>query len=328
MGPARNLPEPPATTATVGLEDRGQRLDVWLARRFPDWSRSRLQEWIRAGRVLVDQGTTAANRRLRGGEEIEIRPPAPRPSTLEPVEMPLTILYRDPHLLVLVKPAGLVVHPGAGTRAPTLVHGLLALGEGLSLIGGVERPGIVHRLDRDTSGLMVVACDDVSHRALSTAFAQRRVRKQYHALCWGRPRSSSGVIDLALGRDPVHRTTMSSRGRRRREARTGYAVVEKFSGFSLLELDLMTGRTHQIRAHLKSLGHPVVGDREYGGGGWRQVRDPVLRAALRRFDRLALHASRLSFEHPVGGKTMSFEAPLPAEIEALLAHLRRPQGEG
>jgi 23S rRNA pseudouridine1911/1915/1917 synthase len=315
-------PQPPPTRVTVGPEDAGGRLDVWLAQRFPEWSRSRLQEWIRGGNVLVDGGPAPSNRRLRGGEEIDIRPPAVRASTLEAVEMPLTVLHRDPHLLVLIKPAGLVVHPGAGTQAPTLVHGLLALGAGLSTIGGEERPGIVHRLDRDTSGLMVVACDDVAHRGLSAAFAERRVRKQYHALCWGRPREPSGLIDLAIGRDPVNRTTMSPRGRNRREARTGYRVVEEFAGFSLLELDLMTGRTHQIRAHLKSLGHPVVGDHSYGGGGWSQVRDTVLRAALRRFDRLALHASRLSFEHPITGETLSFEAPLPDEIQALLTLLR------
>jgi 23S rRNA pseudouridine1911/1915/1917 synthase len=305
----------------AGQDARGARLDAYLARRLPAWSRSRLQQWIRAGRVRVDGAAAAPGRRLRGGEAIQVQPES-RPARLAPVPMPIEVLFRDDDLVVLVKPAGLVVHPGAGARGPTLAHGLLALGVGLSGLAGEQRPGIVHRLDRGTSGLMVVACHDAAHRALARAFQERRVRKEYRAVCWGRPVPARGVVDLAIGRDPVRRTTMSPRGRRRRAAVTRYEVLEALPGFSLLGLRPETGRTHQIRAHLKSLGHPVVGDRDYGGAGWRQVRDRDLREALRRFDRLALHAWRLAFVHPLRGEPLEFTAGLPAEIEALLACMR------
>ena len=304
----------------------GSRLDAYLARRLTAWSRSRLQQWIRDGRVRVDGDAAAPGLRLHGGESIEVRPEEIRPAVLTPVAMPLEVLYRDEDLLVLVKPAGLVVHPGAGTRGPTLAHALLALGVGLSGIGGAQRPGIVHRLDRDTSGLMVVACRDASHRALSEAFQRREVEKEYRAICWGRPEPPVGLIDLPIGRDPVRRTTMSPRGRRLREARTGYRVIERIPGFSLLALRLETGRTHQIRAHLKSLGHPVVGDRDYGGAGWTRLRDPELREALRHFDRLALHAGGLAFRHPSDGRRMEVRIPLPERFEGLLQRMRKAGG--
>ena len=304
----------------------GSRLDAYLAGRLKSWSRSRLQQWIREGRVQVDGEAVAPGRRLRGGEAIVVHPAEVRPATLEPVAMALEVLPRDEDLLVLVKPAGLVVHPGAGTRAPTLVHGLLALGVGLSGIGGQQRPGIVHRLDRDTSGLMVVACTDAAHRALSRAFQRREVDKEYRAVCWGHPDPPTGLIDLALGRDPARRTTMSPRGRRLRDARTGYRVIERLPGFSLLALRLETGRTHQIRAHLKSLGHPVVGDRSYGGAGWQRLRDAEVREAVRELDGLALHAHRLAFQHPRDDRRMEFTAPLPDRMTTLLQRIRDAGG--
>jgi 23S rRNA pseudouridine1911/1915/1917 synthase len=294
------------------------RLDIYLAQRLPRYSRSRLQGWIRSGRVRVDGEPFPASRRLQGGELLEVHPPPPEPSRLEPADIPLDVIHRDEDLLVLVKPAGMVVHPGSGTRAPTLVHALLGMGETLSGVGGRERPGIVHRLDKDTSGLMLVARNDRTHRALADAFRDREIEKEYRALCWGVPRDREGIIDLPLGRDPRRRTTMSSRGRKRRSARTRYRTLEAYTGFALLRLDLETGRTHQIRAHLKSLGHPVVGDRDYGGGGWQRVRRNDLREALRDFRRLALHACRLAFRHPCSGREMEFSAALPPDFAALL----------
>lgn len=307
---------------TAADDDAGSRLDAWLHRRLPRWSRTRLQQWIRDGHVRVDGSPASPGRRLRGGESIEVAPPAPAPSVLEPVAMPLEVLYRDDALLVLVKPAGLVVHPGAGTHGPTLVHGLLALGVGLSGIGGEQRPGIVHRLDRDTSGVMVVACRDDAHRALSDAFRRREVEKEYRAICWGRPTPAEGRIELPIGRDPRRRTTMSTRGTRLRDARTGYRVLEALPGFSVLALRIETGRTHQIRAHLRALGHPVVGDRAYGGAGWQRLRDGGQRAAVRGFDRLALHAHGLAFRHPDDGRPLCFTAPVPEAMIALVAALR------
>jgi len=303
---------------TAGLEGAGARLDQYLADRLPQFSRSRLQQWIRAGHVRVDGEAVRPNRRVRPGERIEVLPPPSTPSRLAPAKIPLEILHRDEHLLVLLKPAGLVVHPGAGTRGPTLVHALLGLGATLSGVGGEERPGIVHRLDRDTSGLMLVACSDAAHRALATAFQERRVEKEYRAICWGNVIPRSGLIDLPIGRDPVRRRTMSPRGRKLREARTRYRTLQPLHGFTYLEIGLETGRTHQIRAHLRSLGHPIVGDREYGGAGWQRIRRPDLREAIRTFDRLALHAHRLRFAHPVSGERLEFEAPLPAALAALL----------
>ena len=316
---------PGRESLTTGPEGAGARLDQYLADRLPQFSRSRLQQWIRAGHVRVGGEAARPNRRLRGGETIEVLPPVSTPSRLTPAAIPLEILHRDEHLLVLVKPAGLVVHPGAGTRGPTLVHALLGLGATLSGVGGEERPGIVHRLDRDTSGLMLVACSDAAHRALATAFHERRIEKDYRAICWGNVTPRSGLIDLPIGRDPVRRRTMSPRGRKLRDARTRYQTLQALAGFTYLELGLETGRTHQIRAHLRSLGHPIVGDREYGGAGWQRVRRPDLREAIRRLDRLALHAWRLRFAHPVSDEPLEFQAPLPAALTTLLACMDQPE---
>ncbi len=310
--------EPEPLRLQAAEEAAGARLDAYLARSLPQYSRSRLQEWIRAGRVMVDGKVERSNHRLSGGETLEVRPAVSEPATLEPAHIPLDILHRDDDLLVLNKAAGMVVHPGSGTRATTLVHALLGMGETLSGVGGPERPGIVHRLDKGTSGLMVVARTDRAHRALSDAFRDRTVEKEYRALCWGVPRDEEGNIDLPLGRDPRRRTMMSGRGRKLREARTRYRILSRYTGFALLSLILETGRTHQIRAHLKSLGHPVVGDDDYGGGGWRALREPELRDALADFDRLALHAYRLAFRHPITGERLEFVAPLPERFAHLV----------
>ncbi|TDI12353.1 MAG: RluA family pseudouridine synthase [Acidobacteria bacterium] len=323
-GPTKPAPEPDPLRVQATSDAAGVRLDTYLAQQLPQYSRSRLQGWIRAGRVQVDGMPQRCNHRLKGGEALVVNPASSEPARLEPADIPLDIVYRDDDLLILNKPAGMVVHPGSGTRATTLVHALLGMGESLSGVGGPERPGIVHRLDKGTSGLMVVARNDTAHRALSDAFQERRVEKEYRALCWGVPRDEEGLIDLPLGRNPRHRTTMSGRGRKLREARTRYRVLTRFTGFALLSLLLETGRTHQIRAHLKSLGHPVVGDDDYGGGGWRALREPVLRQALGDFDRLALHAYRLAFHHPTSNERMEFTAPLPHAFAHLVGLLEAP----
>jgi 23S rRNA pseudouridine1911/1915/1917 synthase len=233
------------------------------------------------------------------------------------------VVHEDEHLLVVLKPAGLVVHPGHGRRSGTLVNALLGRGTPLAPAGGTERPGIVHRLDRETSGLLVVAKTDEAHRALAASFARREIRKTYLALVWGHPDPAAGTIDRGIGRSRSDRKKMVVGARRSRSAVTSYRTIERLPGFALLEVDLVTGRTHQIRVHLESLRHPVVGDTRYGGRSARGLRDPALRAAILGFHRLALHAARLAFTHPTTGKPIALEAPLPGEFQALLEVLRR-----
>ncbi len=223
--------------------------------------------------------------------------------------------------MVLDKPPGVVVHPGAGARAGTLVNFLLHHCRGLSVIGGTERPGIVHRLDRDTSGVLVVAKNDAAHRSLAAQFKARTVRKLYEALVWGRPRRAEGVIDAPIGRHPTARIKMAVR-RGGRPARSRYRLVAALGVASLVEVRPETGRTHQIRVHLGSIGHPVVGDRIYGGARAGSVRDPGSREALLAYSGLALHARRLGFNHPRTGAWVEFEAPRPAELQRVIESLR------
>jgi 23S rRNA pseudouridine1911/1915/1917 synthase len=236
--------------------------------------------------------------------------------------IPLEVVHEDARLLVVDKPAGLSVHPGAGRPSGTLVNALLHRVRDLSGVGGVLRPGIVHRLDRGTSGLMVVAKDDEAHRALAAQFAARTVEKEYLAVVHGVPSPREGVIAAAIGRDPVHRQRMSVRSARGRAARSSYRVEEVLDGAALLRVRIHTGRTHQIRVHLASIGHPLAGDATYGGTRAPSSRRPSARAALSSFPRPALHAARLSFTHPDGGQRVSFGAPLPEDLRTLLASLR------
>ena len=233
-----------------------------------------------------------------------------------PEDIPLRVVYEDAHLLVIDKPAGLVVHPGAGQAQGTLVNALLHLVKDLSGVGGVLRPGIVHRLDRGTSGLLVVAKDDETHRALVRQFAGRTVEKEYLAIVHGLPQPLTGTIAQPIGRDPVHRQKMSVRAVRGRTARSDYAVVEALDGAASCACRIHTGRTHQIRVHLASLGHPVAGDPVYGGTRTPSCRRPGARAALLALDRPALHAARLSFTHPGTGLRLTFESPLPEDLSA------------
>ena len=303
-------------------EAEGQRLDAWLARRLPSLSRSRLRALIDEGHVLLDGARTRPSARLRAGQAVRVHVPAPVPAEPQPEDIPIAVVHQDAHLVVVDKPAGLVVHPGAGTSRGTLVNALLRHVHDLSGVGGVLRPGIVHRLDRGTSGLLVVAKDDETHRSLVRQFAGRTVEKEYVALVLGAPARTSGEVDAPIGRDPVHRQKMSVRASRSREARTSWLVEERFDGAALLRLRIHTGRTHQIRVHLASIGHPVAGDPVYGGTRPPSSRRAEARAALQSLERPALHAARLAFTHPASGERLALEAPLPEDLHRVLERLR------
>jgi 23S rRNA pseudouridine1911/1915/1917 synthase len=306
----------------VSAADAGLRLDAWLARRVPELSRSRLQALIADGHVRLDDAPARAASRVKPGQTIRLSLPPPVAALPQPEPIPLRVVHEDAALLVVDKPAGLVVHPGAGVASGTLVNALLAHARDLSGIGGVLRPGIVHRLDRGTSGLLVVAKDDETHRELSRQFAGRSVEKQYLALVHGVPARASGVVSAPIGRDPVRRQRMSVRAPRGRAARTRFELAERFDGAALLRVTLETGRTHQIRVHLASLGHPVVGDAVYGGRRTPSSRQPAARQALASLARPFLHAARLAFTHPKTGARLALEAPLPLELAELLSALR------
>jgi 23S rRNA pseudouridine1911/1915/1917 synthase len=300
----------------------GQRLDAWIATRLPELSRSRVQALIADGRVRVDGAPARGSSRVRAGQVVVVDVPAAAPAVPQPEDIPFRIVHQDARLVVVDKPAGLSVHPGAGRASGTLVNALLHAVKDLSGVGGVLRPGIVHRLDRGTSGLMVVAKDDETHRHLAKQFAGRTVAKEYLAVVLGVPARKTGRIDAAIGRDPVHRQRMSVRAPRGRAASSTYEVVEPLDGAALLRVAIHTGRTHQIRVHLASIGHPVAGDGVYGGQRKPSSRQAHARLALESLTRPALHAARLTFTHPETGARLTFESPLPPDLEALLAALR------
>jgi 23S rRNA pseudouridine1911/1915/1917 synthase len=294
--------------------DKGARIDVAVALRVPDVSRALAKRWIEEGRVTVDGRPVRASRLCREGERVEVAIPPPVPATPVPEDIPLDILYEDRSIVVVNKRAGMVVHPAPGHASGTLVNALLAHTADLSGIGGVMRPGIVHRLDSGTSGVMVVAKNDRAHRSLQSQFQRRSVSKVYLALAHGTT-PERFAIDRPIGRDVLHRTKISSRTRSPREAMSEVKRLEKLPGCCLLEIRILTGRTHQIRVHLSEEGHPLVGDRDYGAPT-KAIR------LLRDFARPALHAFRLQFQHPESGEGLSFEAPLPEDFASLLEHLR------
>jgi 23S rRNA pseudouridine1911/1915/1917 synthase len=292
----------------------GSRLDRWLVTAIPDLSRARVQALIDDGRVRVDGAARKASHRLRGGEDVEVEiPPAP-PEELVPEAIALAIVHEDDALLVVDKPAGMVVHPGAGVLAGTLAAAVLAHAPQTAGVGGPRRPGVVHRLDKGTSGLIILAKTQAAYHALVAQLAAREVTREYLALVHDRVAASEGRIDAPIGRDPYHRQRMAVRpeGKGRR-AVTRFRVRERLGAFTLLECRLETGRTHQIRVHLASRGHPVVGDETYGRG---RPRPPL------PLEGVALHAARLVFLHPNTHTRMEFASPLPPRIERLLAHLR------
>jgi 23S rRNA pseudouridine1911/1915/1917 synthase len=299
---------------TAGPQAAGVRLDRWLAEAIPDLSRSRVQALIAEGRVRVDGAVPKAAHRLRGGERIEVEIPPPPSEAVEPEPLALTVLFEDDDLLVVDKPAGMVVHPGAGRTTGTLVAAVLAHAPEVAGVGGPRRPGIVHRLDKDTSGVLVVAKTTRAYESLTAQLAARTVRRRYLAVVHGRVGLTEGVVEAPIGRDLRHRQRMAVRpAGQGRPALTRYRVLERFAGFTYLEARPATGRTHQIRVHLASLGHPVVGDLTYGRS---RGRPPI------PFEGLALHAASLAFVHPATQEEVEFTAPLPARMERLLAHLR------
>ena len=317
---------PRRLTLTVTGEWRGERLDRALAALLPDHSRTALQRLLRDGRVLVEGVVARAAARVRGDERVTIDLPPAASGGLAAEDLPLQILYEDRDLIVLDKRPGMVVHPGAGARAGTLVNALLHHCRDLSGIGGVERPGIVHRLDRDTSGVLVVAKNDAAHRSLARQFKDRAVTKVYEALVWGAPRPPDGACDGPIGRHPTARVKMAVR-RDGRTARTRYKTIGACGPASLLEVRPETGRTHQIRVHLSALGHPVVGDPVYGGE-WRPGRGSDALRPLVEAAGLALHARRLALMHPRDGAWKEFEAPRPSRLTLLMEALGATAPEG
>jgi 23S rRNA pseudouridine1911/1915/1917 synthase len=310
----------------VGENEQDLRLDVFLSQKDSTLSRSQAKRLIEDGDVLVEGKAAKGSHRLKPGETVSLRKPPPVLSEIVPEEIPLDILYEDEAVIVIDKPPGMVVHPAAGNYSGTLVNALQFHCRILSGIGGVMRPGIVHRLDKGTSGLMVVAKSDEAHRHLSEQFNKRLVSKHYTALVHGNLREDEGIVDAPVGRHPVERKKMSTKSRRGKEALTRWKVLERFGAFTLLEAKIDTGRTHQIRVHLSSLGHPVVGDSVYGGSK-RTVEAPVMRAALKKLSRQALHAGRLSFLHPVTGQEIMFESPLPEDMAVVIRFLREKAAE-
>lgn len=303
-------------------EDARVRVDQFLVSRYPGESRSQIQNWIRKGYVQVNGETVKTGHIVRAGDTVAVSlpqlPPADQPF---PEDIPLEILYEDSDLAVINKPAGLVCHAGAGIRSGTLVNALLHRMGPLDA-GDPARPGIVHRLDKKTSGVMLVVKNSRAHRILSQQFKNREVKKDYLALVYGVPSPSSGVIDLPIGRDPADRKKISARARHKRSALTRYRVQESFRSTSLLAVRIETGRTHQIRVHLAEKGHPVVGDSLYGKNRFRSLPLSLAEAAA-NLDRPFLHSHRIEFRQPLSGVTLSFTAPLPAELEEFLAAVRK-----
>ncbi len=301
-----------------------ERLDRFLAEALPELTRSQLKRLIDEEQVLLADAPVKAGLKLRGGERLSVTLPQPQPLAAQPEAIPLTVLYEDAHLIVIDKPAGLVVHPAPGHQGGTLVNALLHHCHDLAGIGGSLRPGIVHRLDKETSGVLVATKDDATHNSLARQFKLHTINRRYLALVHGCPEAESGSIDQAIGRHPVERKKMSGATRSGRRAVTHWRVRERFPDprLTLLELRLETGRTHQIRVHLSEQGLPVVGDPVYGHPGrLRSISDPCLRGLLAHLHRQFLHARLLGFVHPATGSYMEFESPLPADLAGILAYL-------
>ena len=292
------------------MEDAGKRLDHLLQRHLPDYSRSRIQDWIKSGLVLVDGAAQKPSFMIRGGEQIEVRPAELPPLRAFAEDIPVEILHVDQDVIAVNKPSGLVVHAGAGQHSGTLVNALLHHFKTLSSVGGQERPGIVHRIDKDTSGILLIARTDIAHRKLAEQFALREIDKTYLALVQGTVAATEGTIKTPITRDPVRRTRMTTRLGTGRSAITMYRVLERFPRYTYVQVKIGTGRTHQIRVHMASIGHPVAGDTLYG-------------AADAGRGRFFLHAWRIRFTSPSGGHVIELEAPLPPELTNWLHNIKR-----
>jgi 23S rRNA pseudouridine1911/1915/1917 synthase len=304
-------------TLVVNSENEGVRLDAYLASQIEGWSRARLQHLIEDEEVLVNGKTAKSSYKLNANDEIEVELVAAPTTTFAPEDIPLDIVFEDDALIVINKPAGLVVHPAAGIQSGTLANALAYHFEQLSTNAGLVRPGIVHRIDKGTSGLLVVAKTEMAHEHLANQFRERKVFKSYLALVHGVVERDAGRIEQPLARDPRNRTRMAI-VRGGRGAVSLYKVRRRYDRFTLLDVEIKTGRTHQIRVHLSYLKHPVVGDEVYGAGRDNTVRDPKLRAEIRKLGRTFLHAAELGFRHPITGEPLRFQSPLPAELQHLL----------
>ncbi|MBW1744006.1 MAG: RluA family pseudouridine synthase [Deltaproteobacteria bacterium] len=308
---------------TVAESEAGHRLDAVVTARLPTLSRSRVSRLIRAGHVTVSGHIRKPGYLTKPGDVVRTEVPSQEPVTCQPEPIPLSILYEDQDVIVLNKSPGLVVHPGAGHKSGTLVNALLFHCPGLQGIGNDARPGIVHRLDKDTSGTMVVAKSSFAHEDLSRQFKMREVRKTYLALVYGEVKKTAGVIDLPIGRHPKHRKKMSIKSRQSRATETRWQIKETFAEVTLLEIDLRTGRTHQVRVHCAAMGHPVVGDATYGKKRkWKKILSGQTAEVLKTARRQMLHAWKLAFQHPRTGQLMHFESPLPKDISSVLDALR------
>jgi 23S rRNA pseudouridine1911/1915/1917 synthase len=317
-----------APTVVVAEESAGTRLDAFLAAQLTDTSRATIQRAIESGHVAVNDRPAKPSYKVRAGDAIQVELPVAAPLAAAPEDIPLDIVHEDDEVIVVNKPAGMVVHPGAGVTSGTLAGALVYhFGGRLSQTQGALRPGIVHRLDVGTSGLIVVAKTERAHLSLAAQFEGRSVSKSYTALVYGVVAANEGRVDAPIGRDPHSRVKMAVRPKGQgREALTLYRVAERFDEFTLLDVEIKTGRTHQIRVHLAHLRHPVVADSTYDAGRANAVKNPRARAAVARLNRPFLHAARLGFAHPASGERLNFTAPLPDELERLLALLRAGGG--
>ena len=303
--------------------EAGQRFDTVIASRILSLSRSYANRLIRAGHVTINGLTKKPGYVIRCGEIVRCKIPPPQPITCKPEPIPLCILYEDQDIIVLNKPPGLVVHPAPGHPGGTLVNGLLHYCRDLKGIGGELRPGIVHRLDKETSGTIIVAKNDMAHESLSNQFKKRQVQKSYLALVYGEMKTSSGVISLPIGRHPTNRKKMSTRSRRSRSTETRWKIKEAFPGLTLLEIDLKTGRTHQVRVHCAAIGHPVAGDATYGGKKiLRGLAPGPIQDTIKGIRRQMLHAWQLTLLHPRTGELMHFESPIADDMACVLDDLR------
>lgn len=332
----RDVPStPPQLTSSIMIrekhtlratsEDAGTRLDQFLPLRLSQLSRARAQALINAGKVLVDNQLAKPSRRIREGEVVRVSVEPLESPEVDAERIPLDILFEDDHIIIVNKSAGMVVHPAAGVRSGTLVNALMAHSPFLSDVGEADRPGIVHRLDKNTSGVMIVAKTETAHRSLANLISARQVKRRYRALVYGNFRESAGTIDAPIGRSASDRKKMAVTGVRSREALTHFTVVESFPAVSCLVVTLATGRTHQIRVHMAYIGHPVVGDTAYGTRlkHFHERINPLVVDEIQSLERHMLHAESLEFEHPATGERVAFAAPLPEEFTKLLDLLRR-----